>query len=159
MHAAPYNRGVDAEKKPRILALDVGNRRIGLAVTDELGLTALGLRTLERTSLRHDLEVLGKIARKHGAQAIVVGRPLHMSGDASAQARKVEAFAEKLREKLKLPLHFVDERLTSWQAHEMLDDRGVKSTERKGKVDEIAAVLILEAYLENPTERRIDTEK
>ena len=133
--------------RKRILALDVGNRRIGLAVTDELGLTAQGLRTLERTSLRHDLEVLGKITRKHQVAEIVIGQPLHMSGDESPQGKKVKSFAEKLREKLKLPIHFMDERLTSWHANELLDQEELSRTERKGKVDQIAAVLILQAYL------------
>jgi putative holliday junction resolvase len=135
------------ETNPRkILALDVGNRRIGLAVSTELG-TAQGLPTLERSSRRRDLEVLGKIARKHAVTDLVFGRPLHMSGDQSAQADKVEAFARLVQEKLKLPIHFVDERLTSWQANQLLDEQKLSRTERKGKVDEIAAVLILEAFL------------
>jgi len=130
----------------RILALDVGSRRIGLAVTNEVGL-AQGLPTLQRTTRRHDLEILGKIARKHGVTEIVVGRPVHMSGDQSRQGEKVEAFAELLRAKVDLPVHFVDERLTSWEANEILDQQGLSRMERKGKVDQIAAVLILEAYL------------
>lgn len=149
MHAA-YNRAVaDAKKPGRVLALDVGNRRIGLAVTDELGLTVLGLRTLERTSKRHDLEVLRKIVRKHGVEEVVVGKPMHMSGDSSAQGEKVAAFAAALHAALELPVHLVDERLTSWQAEQILDERGVPGEKRKGKVDEIAAVLILESYLES----------
>jgi putative holliday junction resolvase len=150
---------VDGQKKRRILALDVGNRRIGLAVTDEAGMSALSLRTLERTSLRHDIEVIGKVARKHDVTEMVIGRPLHMSGEASAQSKKVEAFAEKLRDKLQRPIHWVDERLTSWQANELLDERGLSRTERKGKVDEIAAVLILEAYLENLSQSHKDIRK
>jgi putative Holliday junction resolvase len=134
------------EKTPRILALDVGSRRIGLAVTNELGMPQ-GLPTLERTSRRHDLEVLSKIARKHSVTEIVVGRPVHMSGDESQQSGKVEVFAELLRQRLKLPIHLVDERLTSWQANEILDEQGLSRSERKGKVDQIAAVLILESYL------------
>jgi putative Holliday junction resolvase len=70
-----------------------------------------------------------------------------MSGDQSPQADKAETFAELLREKLKLPVHLVDERLTSWQANEILDEQGLSRIERKGKVDQIAAVLILESYL------------
>jgi putative holliday junction resolvase len=147
------------ETTPRkILALDVGNRRIGLALSTELG-TAQGLPTLERTSRRRDLEVLAKIARKHAVTDIVVGKPLHMSGDQSAQADKVEAFAHLLQGKLKLPIHFVDERLTSWQANQILDEQNLSPAERKGKVDEIAAVLILETFLENPTQSHRDTKK
>ena len=135
------------ETNPRkILALDVGNRRIGLAVSTELG-SAQGLPTLERSSRRRDLEILGKIARKHKVTELVMGKPLHMSGDQSSQADRVEAFARLVQEKLKLPVHFVDERLTSWQANQLLDEQKLSRIERKGKVDEIAAVLILEAYL------------
>jgi putative Holliday junction resolvase len=143
------------EKKPnRILALDVGNRRIGLAVTDELGITAQGLRTLERTSKRRDLETLNKIARKYEVGEIVVGRPVHMSGGASSQSDKVEKFARELGEALHLPIYFYDERLTSWEAHELLDREGLSREEKKGKVDQIAATLILQGYLQTNSKRR-----
>jgi len=132
----------------RVLALDFGRRRIGLAVTDPLGVTVLGLPTLERTSLRHDLNVLAKIVRKRGVTEIVVGKPLNMDGTAGPAARKADEFAGRLREKLNLPVVLVDERLTSWEANELLDAQGASREKRKGKVDEIAAVLILEAYLE-----------
>lgn len=131
----------------RILALDYGRRRIGLAVTDPAGNTALGLPTLERTSLRHDLEVLGKIARKHQVARLVLGRPLNMDGTEGTSAQKVDEFATRLRAQLELPVDLIDERLTSWQANELLDAQGLSRTARKGKVDKIAAVLILEAYL------------
>jgi putative Holliday junction resolvase len=149
MHAAAYNRGVPEEKKHRrILALDVGDRRIGLAVTDELGITAQGLRTMVRTTKRRDLETLKKIARKYEIAEVVVGRPVHMSGEASAQSEKVEKFARELGETLSLPVHFFDERLTSWEAHELLDREGLSRHEKKGKVDQIAATLILQGYLQ-----------
>jgi putative Holliday junction resolvase len=149
MREAAYNRAVVREKIKRILALDVGSKRIGLAVTDELGITAQGLRTLERTSRRRDLEVLKKIARKHGVAEIVIGRPLHMSGDASAQSKRVEEFGTLLNGTLGLPVHYLDERLTSWEAHEILDQEKLSRTERKGRVDQIAAVLILQSYLQS----------
>jgi len=148
MRVAAYNRAVAEEKKSnRILALDVGMRRIGLAVTDELGVTAQGLRTLERTSRRRDLETLRKIARKYQVAEVVVGRPVHMSGDPSPQSEKVERFVRELGEALGLPIHFYDERLTSWEAHELLDREGLSREEKKGKVDQIAATLILQGYL------------
>ena len=150
MRVAAYNRAVAEEKKShRVLALDVGNRRIGLAVTDELGVTAQGLRTLVRTSQRRDLETLRKIARKYKVTEIVMGRPVHMSGEASAQSEKVERFARELGEALELPIHFCDERLTSWEAHELLDREGLSREEKKGKVDQIAATLILQGYLQS----------
>ena len=150
MQEPAYNRAVADEKKlNRILALDVGNRRIGLAVTDELGITAQGLRTLERTSKRRDMETLKKIARKYDVGEVVVGRTMHMSGDASSQSDKVEKFARELSEALQLPIHFYDERLTSWEAHELLDREGLSREEKKGKVDQIAATLILQGYLQS----------
>ena len=150
MRVAAYNRAVAEEKKrSRTLALDVGNRRIGLAVTDELGVTAQGLRTLVRTSHRRDLETLRKIARKYKVTEIVMGRPVHMSGEASAQSEKVERFARELGEAVELPIHFYDERLTSWEAHELLDREGLSREEKKGKVDQIAATLILQGYLQS----------
>jgi putative Holliday junction resolvase len=152
MRAAAYNRAVGDEKKPtlvsRTLALDVGSRRIGLAVTDELGITAQGLRTLDRTSRRHDIEVLKKIARKHKVAEIVIGCPLHMTGDQSVQSKRIEEFGKLLGESLGLPVHYIDERLTSWEATEILDQERLSRTERKGKVDQIAAVLILQSYLQ-----------
>jgi putative Holliday junction resolvase len=155
MQEPAYNRAVADEKKPnRILALDVGNRRIGLAVTDELGITAQGLRTLERTSKRRDMETLKKIARKYDVGEVVVGRPMHMSGDASSQSDKVEKFARELSEALQLPIHFYDERLTSWEAHELLDREGLSREEKKGKVDQIAATLILQGYLDQRAQHR-----
>lgn len=155
MRAPAYNRAVAEEKKRgRILALDVGNRRIGLAVTDELGITAQGLRTLERMSKRRDMETLRKIARKYDVAEIVVGRPVHMSGDLSPQSEKVEKFARELGEALELPIHFYDERLTSWEANEMLDREGLSREERKGRVDQIAATLILQGYVQSKTQRK-----
>jgi putative holliday junction resolvase len=155
MHAPAYNRAVAEEKKhSRILALDVGNRRIGLAVSDELGITAQGLRTLERTSKRRDLETLRKIARKYAVGEVVIGKPVHMSGDASRQSEKLEKFARELEQALELPIHFYDERLTSWEAHEMLDREGLSREEKKGKVDQIASTLILQGYLESKTQHR-----
>ena len=150
MRVAAYNRAVAEEKKShRVLALDVGNRRIGLAVTDDLGVTAQGLRTLVRTSQRRDLETLRKIERKYKITEIVMGRPVHMSGEASAQSEKVERFARELGEAVELPIHFYDERLTSWEAHELLDREGLSREEKKGKVDQIAATLILQGYLQS----------
>jgi putative Holliday junction resolvase len=153
MRAAAYNRAVAGEKKPpsvsRALALDIGSKRIGLAVTDELGITAQGLRTLDRTSRRHDLEVLKKIARKHNVTEVVIGRPLHMTGDQSVQSKRIEEFGKLVGESLGLPVHYIDERLTSWEANEILDQEKLSRTERKGKVDQIAAVLILQAFLDS----------
>ena len=130
-----------------MLALDVGNRRIGLAISDALGLTAQPLQTLARHSKRADLEALTAIAKQHDVQQLVIGLPLRMGGEDSAQTNRVRQFAGEVSAALALPVHFVDERLTSWEAHQMLDQSKLDRLERKGKVDAVAAVLILQAYL------------
>lgn len=133
---------------PRTLALDVGNRRIGLAISDELGVGATGLETLHRTTRKHDLEVLGKIARKHGATEILIGLPLNMNGTESEQTQKSRAFAEMVRDKLKLPVIFWDERLTSWEAQQILNERARGASDRS-EVDKLSACLILTSYLDS----------
>src|SRR5215831_7504154 len=101
------NLSSDAAEKPavtRILAIDYGNRRIGLAVTDELGVTAQGLPTLHRTNKRNDFDHLRRTIKHYGVSEIVVGLPLRMSGDTGIQAGRVEEFAETLRTRFKLPV-------------------------------------------------------
>lgn len=133
----------------RILALDVGTRRIGLAVTDELGITAQGLPTLSRTNKRADLAALRRVIRRHNVAEIVVGHPLRLSGEASSQTEKVLAFADDLRAEFPGPLHLWDERLSSAQANRLLDESGRTRLERKGVVDQMAAVLILQSFLDS----------
>jgi len=139
---------------PRILALDVGSRRIGLAVSDTLGITAQGLPTLTRKNKRADFAALRRVVRKQGVTEIVVGHPLRMSGEASAQTAKVQAFVEELRQEFPGPIHLWDERLTSAQANRILDEEGHTRLERKGVVDQMAAVLILQAFMEARGRRR-----
>jgi len=147
--------GSDSGSQPkthgRILALDVGSRRIGLAVSDALGITAQPLDTLHRTNRRADFAELKKVIHHHSVTEIVVGNPLNMSGDPGSQAEKVTAFAEELRQRFALPVRLWDERLTSAEAHRILDDSGHSKDRiaRKGKVDRIAAVLILQAFMES----------
>jgi putative Holliday junction resolvase len=131
-----------------VLALDVGSRRIGLAVSDALGITAQGLDTLNRTNKRADLRLLGAVIRDYAIAEIVVGNPLRMSGDASSQSDKVAAFADDLRKHFRLPVFLWDERLTSVAANRILDEAGMSREQRKGVVDRMAAVLILQAFLE-----------
>ena len=134
---------------PRILGFDVGDRRIGLAISDPLGYTAQPLFTLHRTGRRADLKSVGRVLRKHGVTEAVVGNPLYMSGDQSPQAAKAQAFAEELRAEFGITVHLWDERLTTTQAHRHLDDaRHAGGRERKGIIDQVAAVLILQSFLE-----------
>ena len=138
-----------------MLGLDVGTKRIGIAVSDELRLLARGLNTLQRQSKRVDLEKLADIIQEYGIAEIVVGHPLRLGGETSAQTDKVTAFAAELRDRFGLPVHLWDERLTSVEAAEVLGrkKRSVKKhiAERKsGAVDRVAAVVILQGFLDAP---------
>jgi putative Holliday junction resolvase len=137
----------------RIMAIDFGARRIGLAVTDELGMTAQGLPTLHRTNKRNDFDQLRRTIKQYAVGEIVLGLPLRMSGEAGIQAEKVEAFADELRARFKLPVHLFDERLTSVQANRVLDEAEMGDRRRKEVVDQLAAVLILQAFMESRASR------
>jgi putative holliday junction resolvase len=127
----------------------VGNRRIGVAVSDELGLTAQPVMTLERKrNPREDLRSLARLARRFAVAAIVVGNPLHLSGDESPQAKKTRAFAGELGELSGLPIHLWDERLTTREAHQILYEAGHKRQQHRQVVDQVAATLILQSFLE-----------
>jgi len=140
---------VEPGKKPRYLGLDVGNRRIGVAVSDELGLTAQPVLTLERKSnQREDLRSLARLCRRFGVAGIVVGNPLHLDGGASPQAIKIQTFAAKLGELTGLPIALRDERLTSHEAHSLLYEAGRKRQDHKLVVDQVAAVMILQGFLD-----------
>jgi putative Holliday junction resolvase len=132
----------------RILALDVGKKRIGLAVSDEMGWTAQGLDTLERTRIRDDLTRLKELAEQWNIETLLVGEPLHMSGETSRQSQYTREFAERLKEHLSLPVIFWDERLTSVEAERVLRETGASLEKRKQSIDRLAAVLLLESYLE-----------
>ncbi len=130
------------------MGLDVGDRRIGVAVSDALGLTAQPVLTLVRSNRKQDVKSLLRLIRRHNCSAIVVGNPLYMSGDVSPQAVKAQSFAQILREETGLPVHLWDERLTTTEAHRHLHAAGRPGSEHKAVVDQVAAVLILESYLE-----------
>jgi len=132
----------------RILALDVGSRTIGLAVSDPLGITAQGLETIRRKNKRADFEALGQVLHRYAVQEIVVGYPLRMSGSAGTQAEKVSAFAQELRGRFGLPVHLWDERLTSTQANRLLRETDMSIRRRALVVDRLAAVLILQGFLD-----------
>lgn len=140
-------RDEETRRDGRILALDVGKRRIGLAISDELGITAQGLNTLQRSRIREDLEKLRAIARDRNVATLLVGRPLHMSGSESRQSEYTKEFAERLGEVCGLPIVYWDERLTSVEAERVLRTAGASLETRKQAVDQLAAVLLLESYL------------
>lgn len=132
----------------RILALDVGSRNIGLAVSDALGITAQGLETLRRKNKRSDFEYLARVIRDYGVTALVVGNPLRLSGAAGGQSEKVKVFAEQLHTRFRLPVHLWDERLTSVEANRLLREAELSIEKRAKAVDRMAAVLILQGFLE-----------
>ncbi len=137
-----------SQPRHRILALDFGSHTIGLAVSDELGLTAQGLPTYRRSNKRNDLDHLRRTIKQYGIGELVMGLPLRMSGDEGIQSGKVQAFAEELRRRFKLPVHLFDERLTSVEANRMLRQTDMSIRRRAAVVDQVAAVLILQSFLE-----------
>ena len=136
-------------ERRRILALDVGKRRIGLAISDGLGLTAQGLPTLQRTTVREDLAHLAELSRERDVTLYLVGEPLHMSGDKSRQAQYIRDFAERLTERTGIPVQFWDERLTTVQAQRVLRESGISIDKRAKAVDRLAAVILLESFLDS----------
>jgi putative holliday junction resolvase len=132
----------------RVLGLDVGSKRIGIAISDLLGITAQGLETLQRQNKRLDFEKLAKLAHDYEVAEIVVGFPLRMSGVEGIQAEKMQTFAEELRKRLQLPVHLWDERLTSAEANRLLRETEMSIRRRGQVVDQMAAVLILQSWME-----------
>ena len=132
----------------RVLGLDVGERRIGVALSDPLGFTAQRLALIERRDLARDLQAIADLARAHETGAIVVGLPLMMSGETGEQAKKVGAFVEALRGAVPCPVHVLDERLTTAQGERALLETDTSRKRRKELIDQLAAQLILQAYLD-----------
>jgi len=134
--------------RPRALGLDVGARKIGVAVSDPLWITAQVLETIRRQNKRKDFDQLAQVIREYKVAEIVVGYPLRLSGAEGTQSDKMQLFAEDLRKHFKLPVHLWDERLTSSQAHRILKEAEI-SIEKRGKaVDRMAAMLILQSWME-----------
>ncbi len=131
----------------RILGLDIGEKRIGVALSDPLGITAQGLTVIEYSSRAQALERLGAICREHDVALIVAGLPLHLNGSRGEAVAGVEKFTGALEAHTGLPVEFVDERLTTKAVERTLIGAGVKRKERKGVRDMLAAVLILETFL------------
>ena len=132
----------------RILAIDYGSRRMGLAVSDLLGITSQGIETLQRKNKRNDFSRLGQVIREYDVREIVLGNPLRMSGAEGIQSEKVAGFAEELRQRFKLPVHLWDERLTSAEANRLLREAELSIQKRAQAVDRMAAVLILQSFLQ-----------
>lgn len=133
----------------RILALDLGTRRIGLAVSDPLFFTAQGLPTLVRKNIRTDLEELARVVKEREVGEILMGDPRRMSGEQGRQSEWAREFAVRLEKRLFLPVVFWDERLTSREAERTLRGSGIAHGERKAAIDRLSAVILLQSYLDS----------
>ena len=142
----------------RILGLDVGDRRIGIALSDALGITAQGLTVLERQSAARDLAAIQGLVAEHHVESVVVGLPLTLRGDQGPQAQKVVSFAEALRQRLSVPVQLLDERFTTVQGERALIETGTSRRHRKAVIDRVAAQLLLQQFLDmqSPREERDD---
>ena len=133
--------------KPRILALDLGKRRIGLALSDPLGITAQGLPTLQRTTIREDMAALARLIEEREVGLLLMGYPLHMSGHAGRQAEYTREFAERLTAHTGVPLRYWDERLTTVEAQRVLRSSGISIAKRARAVDQLSAQILLASFL------------
>ena len=138
----------DSALPHRIMALDVGSRRIGVAVSDPLGITAQGLDTIQRQNKRRDLEALRRLLSEYQIREVVVGLPLRLSGAEGTQSEKMRRFAEDLESQFGVTVHLWDERWTSTEANRLLRETDLSIEKRAKAVDRMAATLILQSWLE-----------
>ena len=132
----------------RYLALDVGERRIGIALSDETATLASGLETVVRTGGRRDVAAIAGLVERHRPEAVIVGLPLNMDGTAGGQVEKVRAFVEDLKRRIPIPFVERDERLTTVEAHEILRKSGVAWNQRGALLDKVSATVILQEFLD-----------
>ena len=138
----------------RVMALDVGERRIGVAITDPLGISAQGVEVYERRGLEQDLAHFKALAAQWQVERWVLGLPLNMNGSGGAKVEEVQLLGEQIVESTGLPVDYMDERLTTVAAHRVLIEGGTSRKKRKGVVDKLAAVLILQSWMQShPTGR------
>ena len=133
---------------PRILGLDVGDARIGVSISDELCIAAHGLCTIHRKSQKNDIRAIGQIINEYNVEKIIIGLPKMLSGEIGIQAQKVQKFIVALQ-KLNIPIITWDERLTTSEAYRILRETNASRKTRKKVIDQLSAVLILEAYLDS----------
>ena len=133
----------------RILALDLGKKRIGLALSDPLRITAQGLPNLVRTNNRADLQALGELVREREVGLILMGNPINMRGSEGRQSGWVREFAKSIEARLGVPVQFWDERLTSVEAGRVLRSSGISIEKRAAAVDKLSAVILLQSYLDS----------
>ena len=149
MPEIPPNAFPAPQVRGRVLGLDVGARRIGVAVSDPLWITAQGLDTIQRQNKRLDFAQLEAVIQQYEVVEIVVGYPLRLSGEVGIQAEKMTLFADDLKKRFPIPIHLWDERLTSAEANRLLRESEISIERRAKAVDRMAAVLILQSWMEN----------
>lgn len=138
----------------RILGLDIGDKRIGVAISDSLGITAQSLETINRVGKKKDVERIEEIIKEYNVDLIVSGNPINMNGTIGERSEKTVAFAKYISNRTKIPVVFQDERLTTVSAESILIEQGVRRENRKNHIDKVAASFILQAYLD--TNKRSD---
>ncbi len=139
---------IEMTEESRLLALDVGDKRIGVAVSDSSGMLVTPVETVHRKNIKLDVARIAKLAEQHNAAAVVVGLPKNMDGTEGEQAAKVRSFAKKLTRETGLTAHFEDERLSTFTAIERLVERGIKTGTNRDLVDMEAAAIILQSFLD-----------
>jgi putative Holliday junction resolvase len=149
-----YNEIALTSPTARILALDLGKKRIGMAISDPLGITAQGLPNLNRINKRTDLAELDRLAREREVGLILMGNPINMRGSEGRQSHWAREFAQAIEERIGLPVKFWDERLTSVEAGRVLRSSGISIEKRAAAVDRLSAVILLQSYLDSVSMRR-----
>jgi len=132
----------------RVMALDVGDRRIGVAISDPTRFLASPLCTVERDTSSSEIQQIEKLVESHEASELLVGMPLQLSGKKGIQARLVEGFIKNLEKRLSIPIQTVDERFSTVEAERMLRQAGKSPSSDKHLVDSVSAVIILQSYLD-----------
>lgn len=130
------------------LGLDVGSKRIGVAGCDGLGLLATGITTIWRSSFQEDVAQLAEIITERDVEVLVIGLPYTMDGNIGSQAKQVQKFARRISTALELPIEYVDERLTSYAAEQMMIEANISVSQNKATIDRIAAAVILQQWLD-----------
>jgi putative holliday junction resolvase len=143
----------------RILGLDYGSKRIGVAVCDELGLTAQGLATITRKNRRRDMEAIRELVKSYGVESIVIGYPVRLDGTEGIQCEKVSRFASLLESVFSLPVVRWDETLSTSEAENILRETRTGREKRKSVIDRVAACLILQDYLDSRSRRNTSASK
>jgi len=141
-------------KRIAALGLDLGTKRIGVAGCDGLGMMATGLTTINRTSFIADITQLQAWVKERGVEILVVGLPYRLDGTLGSQAEKIQKLAQRISQALQLPVVYVNESLTSYEAEEMMKSQGIRISDHKGMVDRKAAAIILQQWLDETAKLR-----